>query len=232
MHIKDFEKLIIDESNKIILKIIKDYPKLNISAKSRAGAEVSDFLEEKFVEYTSKSKIFKDSEKSPKGATKNPWDAKTIFCYKNIQEIIWIDFKAFKTSGKDSNPDIGTPNKIVSFIKDGNFYLLYIYVFYEEDADGLKFVKIDSNYVKSYFLKDIHHTVRRNPKNQLQINVSQPPEYRSREEFIILLMNKIRQSHERQIEISAKALKTISEDESNLLKNNKESEAKILKMLK
>ena len=90
MNIKNFEELIIEEFDKIILRIIKDYPELNISAKARAGAEVSDFLEEKFVEYSGKNKFFKNSEKSPKGATKNPWDAKTIFCYKDIQEIIWI----------------------------------------------------------------------------------------------------------------------------------------------
>jgi hypothetical protein len=232
MDIKEFEKLIIEEFEKVILKIVKNYPKLNISAKSRAGAEISDFLEEKFVDYTKESKTFKGSEKSPKGATKNPWDAKTVFDYKDVHEILWIDFKAIKISGKDSNPDIGTPSKIIKFIKDGNFYLLYSYIFYEETDEGLKFVKINNTYTKSYFLKDIHHSFRRNPKNQLQINVSQPAEYRSREEFIILLMNKIRESHERQIEISSKALKKISEEEGILLKNNKESEAKILKNLK
>lgn len=232
MDIKNFEKLIIEEFDKIILRIIKDYPKLNISAKARAGAEVSDFLEEKFVEYSGKNKFFKNSEKSPKGATKNPWDAKTIFCYKDIQEIIWIDFKALKMSGKDSNPDIGTPNKIVTFIKEGNFYLLYIYVFYEETNDGLKFVKLNDGYAESYFLKDINHTFRRNPKNQLQVNMSEPPEYRTREDFVRLLMKKIKESHERQIKISEKTLKILSAEEKTLLRTNKESEAKILKSLR
>lgn len=232
MNIKDLEKLIIDEFSRVITQIIHDYPELNISAKARAGAEVSNFLEEKFVEYSSRNKFFKDSEKSPKGATKNPWDAKTIFCLKNLQEVIWIDFKAFKTSGKDSNPDIGTPNKIINFIKDGNFYLLYIYVFYEETKNGLKFVKINGDFEKSYFLKDIHHSFRRNPKNQLQVNMSVPPEYRSREEFIKLLMKKISESHERQIKISEKALKKILEEENSLLKKNEESESKILGSLK
>jgi len=232
MDIKDLEKLIIDEFEKIITQIISDYPDLNISAKARAGAEVSNFLEEKFVEYSRRNKFFKDSEKSPEGATKNPWDAKTVFCFKNLQEIIWVDFKALKTSGKDSNPDIGTPNKIINFIKDGNFYLLYLYVFYEETKNGLKFVRINGSFTKSYFLKDIHPSFRRNPKNQLQVNMSEPPEYRSRGEFIKLLMKKIGESHARQIKISEKALKTISEEEKNLLNKNKESEAKILSSLK
>jgi len=129
MNIKDVETLIINEFKNIMIQIIHDYPRLNISAKSRVGAELSSFLEEKFVEYSSENKFFRDSKKSPKRATKNPWDVKTVFCFKNLEEVIWVDFKALKISGKDSNPDIGTPNKIIKFIKDGHFYLLYIYVF-------------------------------------------------------------------------------------------------------
>ncbi|MDP3764625.1 MAG: hypothetical protein Q8Q95_03325 [bacterium] len=232
MDIKKLENLINDEMDKVILKIVNDFQELNISAKSRAGAEISDFLEDRFVEYTKSNKFFTKSEKSPKGATKNPWDAKTVFCLNNLQETIWIDFKALKTSSKDSNPDIGTPNKIVSFIKEGNFYLLYVYVFYEETKKGLKFVKINGDYIKSYFLKDISHTFRRNPKNQLQVNISELPEYRTRKDFIKLLVKKIKESHERQIKNSGKALKNLPEEEKILLKKNKESEAKILKNLK
>ncbi|XOB41389.1 MAG: hypothetical protein ACKKMW_01515 [Candidatus Nealsonbacteria bacterium] len=232
MDIKSFEENIIKEFAKVILKIIKNYPKLNISAKARAGAEISDFLEEKFVEYSSKNKLFKDSEASPKGATKNPWDAKTNFCFKNHEEIIWIDFKVLKTSGKDSNPDIGSPNKIIKFIKEGNFYLLYVYVFYKEIEKGLKFVKVNGSYTKLYFLKDINRTFRRNPKNQLQVNMSAPPEYRTRKNFIKLLSQKLKESHERQIKISKKVLQKLSAEEKALLKVNKKSEARILKNLR
>ena len=70
MNIKDVETLIINEFKNIMIQIINDYPRLNISAKSRVGAELSSFLEEKFVEYSSENKFFKDSKKSPKGATK------------------------------------------------------------------------------------------------------------------------------------------------------------------
>lgn len=232
MQIKDFEKLILEEVDRIILEIIKDYPELSISAKARVGAEVSDFLEERFVEYGRQSDVFQSCEKSPKGATKNPWDAKALFCFNNHQEIIWIDFKAIKTSGLDSNPDIGTPTKVINLIKDGNFYLLYSYIFYEETQKGLRFVKVDGKFAKSYFLKDIHHSFRRNPKNQLQVNISQPPEYRSREDFIKLLMKKLKESHERQIIISERALKVLSEEEEALLKINRETETKILDNLK
>ena len=232
MNIKKLEKFIIDNFKKIMIQIIHDYPELNISAKSRVGAELSDFLEEKFIQYSSNSKFFKSSKKSPKGATKNPWDVKTTFCFKDLKEIIWVDFKALKTSGKDSNPDIGTPNKIIKFIKNGHFYLLYIYVFYNETKNGLKFVKINGDFIKLYFLKDIHHSFRRNPKNQLQVNMSKQPEYRSRESFIKLLMNKISESYIRQIKISKKTLKKLLQEEKALLQKNKESEIKILNNLK
>ncbi|MCK4798331.1 MAG: hypothetical protein KAT05_13200 [Spirochaetes bacterium] len=232
MDIRKLENLIIKEVDKVVLKILNDFPELNISAKSRAGAEISDFLEEKFVEYTKDSKFFRKSEKSPKGATKNPWDVRTIFYLNKIKEMIWIDFKSLKASSEDSNPDVGTPNKIVKFIKDGNFYLLYVYVYYEEAKKGLKFIKVSGVYVKSYFLKDIHHSFRRNPKNQLQVNMSVLPEYRTREEFIELLMEKIKESHKRQIKISDKALENLSDEKEILLKKNKESEAMILENLK
>jgi len=70
MNINEMEKFIINKFRKIMIHIIHDYPKINISAKSRVGAELSNFLEEKFVEYSSKSRFFKDSVQSPKGATK------------------------------------------------------------------------------------------------------------------------------------------------------------------
>lgn len=208
MEIKKYECKIKTELSKVINKIITKYPRLNIAAKSRAGAEISNFLENKFVKETSKNKYFKNSIASPMGATKHPWDAMTYFCLKGHEEVIWIDFKAVKVSGLDSNPDIGTPDKIIDLIYSGNFYLVYIFVYYSETKDGLQFVSNSENEkVKIYFLKDISSTFRRNPKNQLQVNISAKPEYRSRVEFIKLLYKKIEESHKRQIEISTKALK-------------------------
>ena len=140
MTIKGFEDLVISELKKVVDTIIKNNLKLPISAKARAGAEISDWLEKKFVELTLKHKYFKNSESAPKGSTKNPWDARTTFVYKNVEEEIWIDFKAFKVTSADSNPDIGTPNKIVKLINDGDFYHAFIYVFYQSNAKGLMFV--------------------------------------------------------------------------------------------
>lgn len=221
MNIKELETLIADEIDKVVVRIIKDNKRLNISAKARAGAEISDWLEDKFVEYTREHQYLKGSESAPKGSTKNPWDARTYFAMKTESEEIWIDFKAFKVSSADSNPDIGTPDKIINFIRRGSFYMLYIYVYYQEYENGLEFVKLDGKYTKTYFLKDISSTVRRNPKNQLQINISVKPEYRSREEFIRLLIHKIKESHQRQIKISEKKLKEIDSLENELIITNK-----------
>jgi hypothetical protein len=229
MDIRKFENLILSEIEKVVKLIIKENPDLSISARARAGAEISDFLEEQFVKQTKKHKYFIKSEKSPSGETKNPWDARTYFRVKSIEEEIWIDFKALKITSADSNPDIGTPNKIIEFIKRGHFYLVYSFVYYEETKSGLKFVENEGRYTKTYFLKDVHHTFRRNPKNQLQVNISEPPEYRTREDFIKLLLKKLHESHSRQIEISNKALSSLDETEAELIKQNKISEAKILK---
>ena len=86
--------------------------------------------------------------------------------------------------------------------------------------------KAKSEFVKVYFLKDVSSSFRRNPKNQLQVNISAKPEHRSRTEFIELLIEKIIESHKRQIEISKKALEKIEESRIKelLLKNNEEQE--------
>jgi len=233
MNINDFENLILTELKTVTEKILAKNPTPNISAKARAGAEISDLLEKEFVIETQKHKYFKNSQSSPEGATKNPWDAMTYFCINGHEELIWIDFKAVKVSSADSNPDIGTPDKIIDLINQGYFYLAYILVYYEETVNGLKFVNnIDNEHIKLYFLKDISSTFRRNPKNQLQVNISAKPEKRSRAEFINILFDKIMESHKRQIEISKKALKQIEENEikEKLLAENEKQEQKIKKI--
>ena len=228
MEIKNFENLICREIDEVVNTIISNNRSINISAKSRVGAEISDWLETEFVKKATKHKYLKKTKAAPSGKTKNPWDVQTFFQFNEHTEEIWIDFKALKKSSADSNPDIGTPTKIIKFISSGNFYLLYIYVYYIESPTGLDFVKVNNSFTKSYFLKDISSTVRRNPKNQLQINVSAKPEYRTRTDFIEMLINKIRESHFRQIEISKKALNNIDSIHSKMLKMNLQSEKTIL----
>jgi len=172
-----------------------------------------------------------DSESSPGGATKNPWDVRTKFKIESHTEEIWIDFKAMKLSALDSNPDIGTPDKIIKFIKSGGFYLIYVYIYYKEKNAGLEFVTHENKYTKLYFLKDISATFRRNPKNQLQVNFSKPPQYRTREDFIKLLVYKIKESHKRQKRISEKKLQTMPGVEKELIEINRKVERELLKKI-
>jgi len=231
MNIKDLEDLIKEQINNVIVDILSNNPNLNISAKSRAGAEISDWIEKRFVEATKNHDYLKDSESAPQGKTKNPWDAKTFFQINDLREEIWIDFKAFKLSGEDSNPDIGTPIKIIEFIKNGSFYLLYVYIYYEEYNNGLRFIQQNDKLTKVYFLKDISNTFRRTPTGQLQVNILAEPTYRTRGEFIDLLMLKIKEGLERQRDSAIKKLNKLTTEAILLKQKNSESEKIILQKL-
>ena len=236
MEIKEFEALIEKRISETITKIIEKNLKLPISSKSRAGAEISDWIEKAFVEELKINKVndLISAESAPKGKTKHPWDARVFFSIGGIKEEIWIDFKAIKINHLDSNRDIGTPTKFYSFLESGGFYILYIFVYYEEIENGLQFKKHENVFVKSYFLKDINKSFRRNPKNQLQVNISAEPSYRTRENFIKLLMTKELESYERQL---IRANENIKKINNNLLSNkieniNKMQEDKLIKELK
>ena len=126
MKIQDFENLILSELKTIIETIIKNSPTLPIAVKKgeRQGDAISKFLEDSFVENTKEHTYFKDSNASPIGKTKNPYDVQTFFHYKKHSELIWVDFKAFNIANEDSNADSGTPDKVITFIKNGSFYLV------------------------------------------------------------------------------------------------------------
>jgi len=233
MDIKKFETLILSELKTVVENILTKNPTPNISAKSRAGAEISSLLEEQFVKATVNHKYFIDSESSPSGSTKHPYDAKTYFKFDQHKELIWIDFKAFKTSSKNSNPAVGSTNKIIELIKNGDFYLVYVFVYYNETESGLKFVKnIDNEFVKIYFLKDISSSFRRDPTGQLQVNFRSTPEIRTRQEFINLFLKKIKEGYLRQIEKSKKEMEELEKGntKAKLLEINKQSEEKIKKL--
>lgn len=183
---------------------------LPISARARGGAEISDYLEDSIVEY------YKDKNTenvynvlgAPKEKTKNPYD----FCFnyrfsnENFDDLIWADIKASKHTYEDSNPDLGTPEKIIKFINEGHFYLLFVFFEYEPtDNNQTKFIPFsDGKYVHCVFLKDIHHTVRINPKPQFQVNISESEEYRSIDEFIDLFQKKYQESLDRIVDKAVK----------------------------
>ncbi len=234
VNIQSFENLVKEHIETVVSNVItridSNDPIFKTSAKARAGAEISDWLEEKFVAATAEHPLLKNSEGAPKGKTKNPWDARTFFTYGDYEEEIWIDFKAFKLSGEDSNPDIGTPDKIIKFIEEGGFYLLYVYVYYEQTATGLQFSSHNGAYTKVYFLKDISPTFRRTPTNQLQVNIDAQPVYRTREEFIDLLMQKIEEGLIRQSNKAQNKLTQIESKKASLKQKNIESENKIAEL--
>ncbi|WP_172872249.1 hypothetical protein [Staphylococcus aureus] len=201
MNFKKYEENLVASIEEVIQRIIDDKHRPNIIGKTRVGAEVSDYLEDEFVKYISsgKSSSLYDAQGAPKEKTKNPWDARCKFKFMDREEEIWIDFKAFKITNMDSNPDIGTPNKIVKFIHEGNFYLVFVLVYYESKQDGVEFVKYNNDYKKVYLLKDVNESFRINPKPQMQVNIAAEPTYRTREEFIHFFVKKWKESFERQI---------------------------------
>jgi hypothetical protein len=231
MDIKEYETSIRDEINSAVAKIISAQTSLNISAKSRAGAEISEYLAQEFQKRASGNKLAQP-EAAPAGATKHPWDARVFFVTPGGgKEEVWIDFKAIKTSSADSNPDIGTPDKVIKFIKEGNFYVLFVFAYYQETPTGLDFVKHNGQYTKSYFLKDVSPTVRRNAKNQLQVNISAEPLYRSRTDFVELLFAKLRESYHREIALANARLSKLDTNLRETKCSNEKSEDAIIKSI-
>lgn len=231
MDSKKFESILRNDVETIFQEILENFNfVLDISAKSRSGAEISDYLEDAFVDY------FKDishpritgAEGSPKGKTKNPFDFKFEYTYSDEdveynQELIWADIKACKKTYDDSNPDIGTPKKVIKYMKDGHFYLIYVMFEYEPTSDNkTRFLPFENNkYVKVIFLKNIHHTVRINPKPQLQVNSKMPEEYRTEMQFIDLLETKYNESLDRIMENVSKTRKKIKKDFDEIRNNMK-----------
>ncbi len=68
--IQKFENLILSQLENIITNILQSTTSLPISAKSRAGAEISDWLEKEFVLTTQKHQYFFNSEAAPEGQLK------------------------------------------------------------------------------------------------------------------------------------------------------------------
>lgn len=216
---KLYEETLKNDISIIFEEIINDTDGyLPIQAIGRVGAAISDYLEDKFVEYNTlyKHNRIYDAKSAPKSDTKSPYDI--CWNYKYLSEegtifddLIWGDIKATKVSFKDSNPDLGTPKKMMKFMLDGHFHMLYVLFKYEETAD--KTVKLlkhsDGKYARLVLLKDIHHSVRINPKPQFQVNISEEAEYRTKKEWIDLFELKYNESIDRSLERLQKEKKII-----------------------
>lgn len=242
MDIQAYETLITNQLDELVGSIINTNPKLNIAVKKgeRVGDGISKFLENKFVEFTDNHQYFRESLASPEGKTKNPFDVQTIFKINGHKELIWIDFKAVNVENDDTNPDSGTPDKVIKLMQNGHFYLAYIIVYYQGFENGLEFVKYNNLFVKSYFLKNVSPTMRITPANQMQVNGFSETVYRTRDEFLDFLLQKKIESNERKLKKATQELenfktgilkiKTAKQAEINidLLKQwNKEQEEKI-----
>lgn len=213
MDIKEYEALITSQLDELVVNIINANPKLSIAVKKgeRVGDGISKYLESKFVEFTKEHKYFRDSVASPEGKTKNPFDVQTFFEINNHRELLWIDFKAINIDNEDTNPDSGTPDKVLTLMNSGYFYLVYILVYYKGNDTGLDFVKNNEIFVKSYFLKDVSSTMRITPANQMQVNGFAEPMYRTREEFLDFLLLKKIESNERKLKKATEELQYLKQ---------------------
>lgn len=205
MNFKEIENIMKNDIEKIFNEILEDSNYiLPISSKSRSGAEISDYLEDAFVAYfNNKNHPRIDNPISaPKGHTKSPYDFCFIYEYNGFSDLIWADIKAINCSYDDSNPDLGTPEKLIKFIIDGHFYIMFVLVLYMPTNDNKTlFCPFNNNkYVKCEFLKDIDDSVRINPKPQFQVNINKPFEYRENKEFIDLFYKKYQESIDRNIQ--------------------------------
>lgn len=236
MDIQAYETLITNQLDELVGNIINSNPKLNIAVKKgeRVGDGISKFLENKFVEFTQNHQYFKESLASPEGKTKNPFDVQTIFEINNHKELIWIDFKAINIENDDTNPDSGTPDKVLNLIDQGYFYLAYILVYYKGSEEGLEFVAHNGTSVKSYFLKNVSTTMRITPANQMQVNGFAEPIYRTREQFLNFLLQKKIESNERKLKKATDELENLKQGKfkknlslEKLLQLNNEQEEKI-----
>lgn len=245
MEIQKFENLITDNLDEIVTQIIHANPILTIAVKrgERVGDGISKYLENKFVEFTQQHKYFKESIASPVGKTKNPFDVQTIFEFKGHKELIWIDFKAINIENQDTNPDSGTPDKVITLMLNGYFYLAYVMVYYKGIEQGMEFGQYKELYAKSYFLKNVSPTMRITPANQIQVNGFAEPVYRTRKDFLEFLIAKKIGSNERKLKKAMSELENLkvgiikkgtSEQEEitlqKLFKLNEEQEQKIKKI--
>ncbi len=216
MQVVEFETKMKDDIEHIFNSFLSEHNyTLPISAHARAGAEVSDYLEDWFVGYVlehTHDRIY-NPQGAPKENTKNPFDF--CFNYKNeeyhdFDDLVWGDIKAIKSTGAGSNPDLGTPKKVIDFIKDGHFYILYVLVKYKPTKDGyIQLIKFDDEkYVHCVFLKDMGK-FRINPKPQFQANITEQEEYRTREEFVKLFYKKYMESVKRNLEKQKKKQKEL-----------------------
>jgi hypothetical protein len=208
------EEIILSFIKTIFEEIIAENPTLPIRVGARVGAEISDILEDKFVQKAENKENILKVGGAPKGKTKNPYDIYFVYEFSSLeQQLVWIDIKATNLSYKDSNPDMGTYKKFIKFFGSGNYFAVYCKLAYLPKGEQLQFVKTPQDEIVTVFLlKDIHHSFRIQPNNQLQVNYAAPSEPRSLSEFIDLLKTKVQESLERKKKIIDREMKNLNNE--------------------
>lgn len=223
MQVAEFETNMKNDIETIFNSLLSEHDyRLPISAHARAGAEISDYLEDWFVSYMNDhphERVY-NPKGAPKDNTKSPFDFSFNYKnseYHNFDDLIWGDIKAIKSTGAGSNPDLGTPTKVIDFILDGHFYILYVLVKYKPTQDGyIQLIKFDDEkYVHCVFLKDMGK-FRINPKPQFQADITEAEEYRTREEFVKIFYKKYMESVKRNLEKQKKKQKELPDIFSTL----------------
>lgn len=244
----EFEKNIQNFLEGVMKQILSNLINSDLNGKNtRIGASVSEELQKRFKKYINDEYVIKNKEifkdvsikknvEVPKAnETKNPWDAKIIieFNSENKQQLeIWIDFKALKFSEQEnSNPDMGTINKVIDKIICNNIQLVYIFVYYKNEKNG--HLTFDHDKINIFFLKNISEKVRRNPKNQLQINWNDSSvKYRSNEEFAKLIIKKFQESLERDKKNNEYKTKKLNENKNKMIQNSIKKDQDITDILR
>ena len=113
---------------------------------------ISDYLEDSFVKLLANNhhpRIY-NADSAPKGKTKNSFDFRFYYKYDNddfhFDDVICGNIKSSKFSYNDSNLDLGIPTKLIKFMLDGHFYLMFVFFEYvSTDDNKTKFIQLDNN---------------------------------------------------------------------------------------
>lgn len=184
-----------NELERIITEILKVFNAilieinyvLPIDGQTRSGAEISNYIERKFVKFVNDNKNSILSEAEQGEGTKSPFDFKcaATLSTKNMQ-IVYCDIKTAFIKEKRSNsaPDMGSIDKFIKFFKAGNTCFIFIFLKYKRVNNGFEIIKES---LRIYPIQYITSSVSVNLKNQLQINFDAGIQKRARKEFLKLL---------------------------------------------
>ena len=193
MESRSFENLLKTDIETVFTEILKDLDHtLPLSSRSEKNTKIRNRLKECFSKYiieNSHPRIYNCSCSAP-GSKKSPYDI--CINYKTddgaFDDLIWCNIKILNDSFDDENPNLGNAEDVISFIKDGHFYVVSVILLCEsDDNNGTVFVDFNNEkYAQCQLLKDIFVTFRIDENQQFQVNILDPEDYRTSEQFLEL----------------------------------------------